>query len=307
MSGTAQIVESPPMILECVPNFSEGRRRDVADAIAAPSKSVPGARYLDLELDPDHNRSVLTFLGTPDAVAEAAFACAKVAVERIDLTRHEGRHPRMGAVDVIPFIPIRDVTMDDAVRTARKVGERIGAELKVPVFLYESAATRPDRRNLADIRKPQFEGLRDLIGKDPDRTPDFGPTAIHPTAGCVAVGARRPLIAYNVDLESPDEKLAKRIAKKIRERDGGLPGIKALGLFIAERGCAQVSINVCDFTRTSLETVYAAVERDAEAAGVKVRSSEIIGLTPQAALPPGAVVRLKMNGFRDEQVIENRL
>jgi glutamate formiminotransferase len=295
------------MILECVPNFSDGRRREVADEIAAAVKAVHGARYLDLEMDPDHNRSVLTFVGGPEAVAEAAFASARVAVARIDLTRHEGRHPRMGAVDVIPFIPIREVTMEDAVRVARAVGGRIGSELKVPVYLYESAATRPDRRNLADIRKPQFEGLRDLIGKDPERAPDFGPAAIHPTAGCVAVGARRPLIAYNVDLESADEKLAKRIAKKIRERDGGLPGIKALGLFIAERGCAQVSINVCDFTRTSLETVYAAVERDAEAAGVKVRSSEIIGLAPLAALPVDPITRLKLTGFRDEQIIENRI
>ena len=236
------------MLLECVPNFSEGRRREVGDEIVAAVRAVSGARFLDFEMDPDHNRSVLTLVGEPAAVAEAAFAAARVAVERIDLNRHEGRHPRMGAVDVIPFIPIRDLTMEDAVRVARELGTRIGAELKVPVFLYEAAATRPDRRNLADIRKPQFEGLRDLLGKDPDRVPDFGPNAIHATAGCVAVGARRPLIAYNIDLESTDEKLAKRIAKKIRERDGGLPGIKALGLFIADRACAQVSINVCDFT-----------------------------------------------------------
>ncbi|HZN62125.1 MAG TPA: glutamate formimidoyltransferase [Planctomycetota bacterium] len=295
------------MLIECVPNFSEGRRREVCDEIVAAVRAVPGARFLDLEMDPDHNRSVVTFVGAPAAVAEAAFAAARVAVAKIDLTRHEGRHPRMGAVDVIPFIPIRDLTMEDAVRVARELGTRIGAELKVPVFLYEAAATRPDRRNLADIRKPQFEGLRDLLGKDPDRVPDFGPNAIHATAGCVAVGARRPLIAYNIDLESTDEKLAKRIAKKIRERDGGLPGIKALGLFIADRACAQVSINVCDFTRTSLEAVYAAVEREAKSAGVVVRSSEIVGLAPQAALPPGSVERVKLAGFRPEQVIENRL
>jgi len=295
------------MLIECVPNFSEGRRREVCDEIVAAVRAVPGARFLDLEMDPDHNRSVVTFVGAPAAVEEAAFAAARVAVAKIDLTRHEGRHPRMGAVDVIPFIPIRDLTMEDAVRVARELGTRIGAELKVPVFLYEAAATRPDRRNLADIRKPQFEGLRDLLGKDPDRVPDFGPNAIHATAGCVAVGARRPLIAYNIDLESTDEKLAKRIAKKIRERDGGLPGIKALGLFIADRACAQVSINVCDFTRTSLEAVYAAVEREAKSAGVVVRSSEIVGLAPQAALPPGSVERVKLAGFRPEQVIENRL
>ena len=295
------------MLIECVPNFSEGRRREVCDEIVAAVRAVPGARFLDLEMDPDHNRSVVTFVGAPAAVAEAAFVAARVAVAKIDLTRHEGRHPRMGAVDVIPFIPIRDLTMEEAVRVARELGTRIGAELKVPVFLYEAAATRPDRRNLADIRKPQFEGLRDLLGKDPDRVPDFGPNAIHATAGCVAVGARRPLIAYNIDLESTDEKLAKRIAKKIRERDGGLPGIKALGLFIADRACAQVSINVCDFTRTSLEAVYAAVEREAKSAGVVVRSSEIVGLAPQAALPPGSVERVKLAGFRPEQVIENRL
>jgi glutamate formiminotransferase len=295
------------MLLECVPNFSEGRRRAVADEIVAAVRAVSGARFLDLEMDPDHNRSVVTFVGPPAAVAEAAFAAARVAVARIDLNHHEGRHPRMGAVDVIPFVPIRDVTMDDAVRTSRELGARIGAELKLPVFLYEASATRPDRKNLAEIRKPQFEGLRDLIGKDPDRVPDFGPAAIHPTAGCVAVGARPPLIAYNIDLESAEEKVAKRIAKKIRERDGGLPAIKALGLFIADRGCAQVSINVCDFRRTSLETVFAAVEREATAAGVKIRSSEIIGLAPQEALPPGAVERLKLAGFRPEQVIENRL
>ena len=295
------------MLLECVPNFSEGRRREVGDEIVAAVRAVSGARFLDFEMDRDHNRSVLTLVGEPAAVAEAAFAAARVAVERIDLNRHEGRHPRMGAVDVIPFIPIRDLTMDDAVRTSRELGARLGAELKLPVFLYEASATRPDRKNLAEIRKPQFEGLRDLIGKAPERLPDFGPPAIHPTAGCVAVGARPPLIAYNIDLESAEEKLAKRIAKKIRERDGGLPAIKALGLFIADRGCAQVSINVCDFTRTSLETVYAAVESEATAAGVKIRSSEIVGLAPQAALPPGAVERLKLATFKPEQVIENRL
>jgi len=295
------------MLLECVPNFSEGRRREVCDEIVAAVQAVPGARFLDLEMDPDHNRSVVTFVGGAAAVVEAAVAAARAAVAKIDLNRHEGRHPRMGAVDVIPFVPIRDASMEDAVKIAREVGARLGAELKLPVFLYEAAATRPDRRNLADIRKPQFEGLRDLIGKDPDRVPDFGPNAIHSTAGCVAVGARPPLIAYNIDLETADEKLAKRIAKKIRERDGGLPGIKALGLFISERGRAQVSINVCDFTRTSLATVYEAVGREATAAGVGIHSSEIIGLCPQAALPPGSVERLKLMGFRPDQVIENRL
>ncbi len=295
------------MIIESVPNFSEGRRREVCDSISAAAASVPGVRVLDLEMDADHNRSVLTFVGDRGPVAEAAFRAAARAVEAIDLRVHQGQHPRMGAVDVLPFVPIRDATLADCVAIAREAGRRIGEELKVPVFLYEAAATRPDRRNLADIRKPQFEGLRDLVGKDPDRAPDFGPAAVHPSAGCVAVGARSPLIAYNVDLESPDAALAKRIAKKIRERDGGMPGIKALGLFIADRGCAQVSVNVCDFARTGLKAVYDAVEREAAAAGVKVRSSEVIGLCPRAALPEPWIAELKLSGFRPDQVIENRI
>lgn len=295
------------MLIECVPNFSEGRRREICDSIAEAVRAVPGVRILGLEMDRDHNRSVLTFVGDARPVAEAAFAAARKAVELIDLTKHEGKHPRMGAIDVLPFVPIRDAAMEDAVRLARDVGARIGSELALPVYLYESAATRPDRRNLAEIRKPQFEGLRDLIGKDPERVPDFGPNAIHPTAGCVAVGARPPLIAYNIDLETEDEKIAKRIAKKIRERDGGLPAIKALGLFIADRKCAQVSINVCDYTRTSLGIVFDEVARLAAGAGVEVRSSEIVGLCPQAALPEGSVERLKLKTFTPGQIIENRI
>ncbi|MBI4565870.1 MAG: glutamate formimidoyltransferase [Planctomycetes bacterium] len=295
------------MIVECVPNFSEGRRRDACESIVEAIQAVPGTRVLDLEMDPDHHRSVVTFIGDPRAVALAAFAAAHKAVQLIDLTRHQGQHPRMGAIDVLPFVPIRDVAMEQCVRLAREVGARLGNELGLPVYLYESAATRADRRNLADIRKPQFEGLRDLIGKDPDRDPDFGPRRIHPTAGCVAVGARPPLIAYNIDLETQETGLAKKIARKIRERDGGLPAIKALGLFVADRKCAQVSINVCDYTRTSLKTVFDAVVAEASAASARVRSSEIVGLCPQAALPAEWREHLKLGRFRDEQVIENRL
>jgi glutamate formiminotransferase len=297
------------MLVESIPNFSEGRRQAVIDELVATAKAVPGVRFLDIQSDRDHNRSVLTFAGDRAPVAAAAFALAAAAARLIDLTSHQGEHPRMGAMDVCPFVPIRDCTMDDCVALAREVAARIGGELKIPVFLYEAAATRPDRRNLADIRKPQFEGLRDLIGRDPDRAPDAGPAAIHPTAGCVAVGARAPLIAYNVDLVGgqPDAKTAKRIARKIRERDGGLPGIKALGLFIADRSGEQVSINVCDFTRTSLLAVFEAVEREAAAAGMAVRSSEIVGLCPRAALPDPWVARLKLAGFSPDQVIEHRL
>jgi len=294
------------MILESVPNFSEGRRREVCDALSA-AAAARGARVLGLSLDPNHNRSVLTLVGAADVLGEAAFAAAKKAVELIDLTRHTGEHPRMGAIDVLPFIPLKGVTLEDAVALSRAVGRRIGDELGVPVYLYESAATRPDRKNLAEIRKPQFEGLRDLIGKDPDRVPDFGPSRIHPTAGCVAVGARMPLIAYNVDLKSEDLALAKKIAKRIRERDGGLPGIKALGLFLADRGRAQVSINVCDYTRTGLLDVFRAVEAAAAESGVAVHSSEVVGLVPEAALPPDALRVLRLEGFTDALILDRHL
>lgn len=294
------------MIIEAVPNFSEGRRPEVCEKIAA-AAGARGVRVLDLERDPDHNRSVLTFVGEPEPVAEAAFAAAAKAVELIDLTRHRGQHPRMGAIDVLPFVPLQGASMDDGVALARRVGLRIGTDLGVPVFLYEAAATRPDRRNLADLRKPQFEGLRDLIGKDPDRKPDFGPERIHPTAGCVAVGARMPLIAYNVDLETDDVGVAKKIAKKVREKDGGLPGIKALGLSIADRKCAQVSMNVCDFTRTGLLAAFRAVEAEAARLGARVRSSEIVGLVPRAALPEDPVQALRLAGFNPKQVLESHL
>ena len=294
------------MILESVPNFSEGRSREVCDAIAAAAREA-GARVLDLEMDKDHHRSVLTFIGSPETAAAAAFAAAKKAVELIDLTRHQGEHPRMGAIDVLPFVPLQGASMDDAVRVAKQVGRRIGEELRLPVYLYEFAAPRPDRRNLAEIRKPQFEGLRDLIGKDPGRVPDFGPNAIHPTAGCVAVGARLPLIAYNIDLDGNDLAIAKKIARTIRERDGGLPGIKALGLSIADRACAQVSMNVCDYTRTGLLDVFRAVEAEAARLGATIRSSEVIGLLPRAALPPDGERLLKLAGFSPKQVLESHL
>ncbi len=294
------------MIIECVPNFSEGRRREVCEAIAAEARR-PDVKVLDLEMDPDHNRSVLTFIGGPAGVAEAAFAAARKAVELIDLTKHQGQHPRMGALDVLPFVPIAGAAMEDAVSLARGAGSRLGLELGLPVYLYEAAATRPDRKNLADLRKPQFEGLREQIGRDPDRVPDFGPNRIHATAGCTAVGARMPLIAYNIDLETEDAGIARKIARKIRERDGGLPGIKALGLHIADRKCAQVSINVCDHLRTGLAAVFAAVEAEAAALGAKVRSSEVVGLLPQAALPADAARVLKLAGFSPRQILESHL
>jgi glutamate formiminotransferase len=294
------------VIIESVPNFSEGRRPEVVEALAAEARAR-GVTVLDLTSDRDHHRSVLTFAGRPGAVEEAAFSVAKKAVELIDLTRHQGAHPRMGAIDVLPFVPIQGATMADAVLLARTVGARIGSELALPVFLYEAAAARPERKNLADIRSPEFEGLRDLIGKDPARIPDFGPNRIHPTAGCVAVGARPPLIAFNVDLDTTDVKIAKKIAKKIRERDGGLPAVKALGIDLPARHCAQVSMNLCDFTKTGLLAAFQAVEKEAAALGTRVRAGELIGLVPRAAFPEDGARVLRLIEFDPGRILESRL
>lgn len=297
-------LESPPVIVEAVPNFSEGRRPEVCEKIADAARAA-GAKVADLHRDPDHNRCVLTILGEPDAVSRAALAAAKEAVERIDLTRHEGLHPRMGAIDVLPFVPLRDARLEDAADLARNAGRRLGEDLGLPVFLYEAAAARPERKNLAYLRRPQFEGLRDRIGTDPRWRPDFGPERIHPTAGCVAVGARPPLIAFNVDLETEDPAVARKIARRVRERDGGLPGIKALGLFLAARRCAQVTMNVCDPGRTDLRTVFRAVDAEARRLGTAVRRSELVGLAPRAALPPDPERELELEGFRPDRILEN--
>jgi len=294
------------VLLECVPNFSEGRRRDVLDAIGAAARAA-GARLLDLHADADHHRSVFTLAGPAAAVRDAAVAAARVAVERIDLRDHRGEHPRLGAVDVVPFVPLEGAGMDDAVAAARDVGRRLGDELGLPVFLYERAATRPERRNLADLRRPRFEGLLDLVGRDPAWTPDFGPARTHPTAGCAVVGARPFLVAFNVDLESADVALARRIARRIRERDGGLPALKAIGLLIAARGCAQVSMNLCDVDRTGMLEAYRAVEAAARDEGVAVRSSELVGLVPRKALPPDPARSIRLLDFRPDCVLEERL
>ena len=292
------------MIIESVPNFSEGRKPEVVEALAAAARAR-GVTVLDLSGDRDHHRSVLTFAGPPGPVEEAAFAVTQKALELIDLTRHQGGHPRMGAIDVLPFVPLRDATLPDVVALARSVGARIGADLGLPVFLYEAAATRPERRNLAELRRPQFEGLRELIGKDPARVPDFGPNRIHPTGGCIAVGARLPLIAFNIDLDTEDVAVAKKIASKIRERDGGLPGIKALGIPLTGRRCAQVSINVCDYAKTGLLDVFRAVEREAAALGTKVRASELIGLIPRAAFPDDGARLLRLIEFSPRCILES--
>jgi glutamate formiminotransferase/formiminotetrahydrofolate cyclodeaminase len=293
-------------LVECVPNFSEGRDAKVVDAIVAAITSA-GVTLLDREMDASHNRCVITFVGAPDAVAEAAFRGAKKASELIDLTKHTGEHPRIGATDVVPFIPIAGVTMEDCVGIAKKVAGRIAAELGIPTYLYEKAATRPDRLGLENIRKGQFEGLRSEIETNPDRAPDFGPRKIHPTAGATVVGARGPLIAYNIYLASNDLALAKEIAKAIRTSSGGFPCVKAMGMNIQSRGVVQVSMNLTNFEETSMFTVFEAVREKAAARGVEILSSEIVGLVPAKALEDVASRYLKLENFSREQILENKL
>lgn len=294
-------------IVECVPNFSEGRRVQVVDAIVAAIQSVPGVVLLDREMDASHNRSVVTFVGGPECVVEAVIAGARTATELIDLTRHEGEHPRIGATDVVPFIPIKNVTMEQCVLLAREAGERIASELHIPVYLYERAATRPDRENLAEIRRGEFEGLRIAIEQDRDRCPDFGPPRCHPTAGATAVGARPPLIAYNVNLHTSNLEVAKRIARAVRGRDGGLQFVKALGFELKDRGIVQVSMNLIDYTRTPVFRAFEMVRREAERYGVSVAASEIVGLVPQEAVDACGEWFLQLENFTREQILENRL
>lgn len=294
-------------LVESVPNFSEGRDPAVIDAVVAAAVAVPGVGLLDREMDADHHRCVLTFAGEAEAVLEGVLRAARVAVERIDLRKHRGQHPRMGALDVLPFIPLGETTLEDCVALARRAGERIGVGLGVPVFLYEAAATRPERKNLAAVREGQFEGLSDLIGKDPARKPDFGPDKIHPSAGATAVGARFFLVAYNINLATTDLKLAKSIAKEIRESSGGFRCVKALGMDLKDRGCVQVSMNMTDYRVTGLKKIFAEVSARAEKAGVAVLESEIVGLVPEAALADTTPAQLKLAHFGPEQVLEEKL
>jgi len=292
-------------IVQCVPNFSEGRRPEVIEAIAG-AIATQGVKLLSVSADADHNRAVITFIGGPEAVARAAVRGAEVAMRLIDLTQHKGNHPRMGAVDVIPFIPVSGCDMNDCVALANQVGESLG-QMGLPVFLYEAAATRPERRNLADVRRGEFEGLRELIGTDPARKPDYGPEAIHPTAGCTAVGARMPLIAYNVNLGTSDLNIAKKIAKAVRGSSGGLVGCKALGIPLADRNQVQVSMNMVNYKETPLHLAFELIRLEAERYGVPVVGSEIVGLVPMEALVGVARHYLRLEGFKADQVLEKRL
>jgi glutamate formiminotransferase len=293
-------------LLESVPNFSEGVRADIVQAIAAAAASVPGVWKLDLSSDPDHNRSVLTLAGPPESLRDALLRLIGAAVEAIDLRQHRGQHPRMGAVDVVPLIPLRGATLEDCAREARRLGEEIARRFDLPVFLYEAAAQSQARRNLADVRRGQFEGLGDKLALEEWR-PDFGPARPHPSAGAVAVGARKALVAYNVNLQTNDLALAKSIAKAVRESSGGLPGVKALGLDLAERGLVQVSMNLTDPERTPPHVVFERIQALAAEQGVQVLESEVVGLVPQDALLVAATHHLKLAGFDPRQVLENRL
>jgi glutamate formiminotransferase len=294
-------------LVECVPNFSEGRDPRVVEGLVAAVESVPGALVLGTHVDPDHNRSVVTFVAPPETVVEAALRIVGRAAELIDLSRHAGQHPRMGACDVLPFIPVRGVDVEECVALAHEAGRRIWAELSIPVYFYESAALRPERRNLADVRRGGFELLREQIATVDERAPDVGEPRLHPTAGACIVGVRPLLIAYNVTLKTGDLAVAKRIARAVRERDGGLLHLKALGFELASRGVVQVSMNLTSYERTNLHQAFEAVRREAERLGVEVLASEIVGLVPQTALYAAAAHFLKLENYTADVVLENRI
>jgi len=291
-------------LVECIPNFSEARRPEVIDRIAEAIASVDGVKLLDRSSDLDHNRTVLTFAGAPEPVIEAAFAAVKTSAELIDLTKHTGEHPRIGAADVVPLVPIAGITMDECVALARRLGKRIGEELQIPVYLYEHAATRPERVNLENLRRGQFEGLSQDILTNPERKPDFGPARLG-SAGATVIGARNPLIAFNVYLTTADVDIAKRIARAIRQSSGGLRYVKALGLLVDGR--AQVSINLTDYHDSPVARVVELIRREAKRYGVAIHHSELIGLIPQEALVDAAVWYTQLDGFTPDQILESRL
>ncbi|MBM4430678.1 MAG: glutamate formimidoyltransferase [Chloroflexi bacterium] len=292
-----------PKLLECALNLSEGRRESVISTIV---EVAQGVRVLDVSSDADHNRTVLTFVGSPAAVAEAAFRITAQATELIDMKQHHGAHPRMGAVDVIPFVPLDEATMEEAIAVARQVGQRLGEELGIPVYLYEEAATQPARRNLADVRQGEYEGLARKLA-DPAWKPDFGPPRPHPTAGATAVGARVFLVAYNVNLGTSDMDVARTVARALRARTGGLRHVKALAVKLAERQQVQVSMNVVDPFQTPLYRVLEMVKMEAARYGAPVVGSEIVGLVPLAVLLETTRYYLQLEGFRADQVLETRL
>jgi glutamate formiminotransferase / formiminotetrahydrofolate cyclodeaminase len=294
-------------LFECVPNFSEGRDAAKIEGIAAEGRSVAGVTVLDIERNSDHNRSVISLVGPGDALSEAVFRMIRTAIQTIDLNHHKGEHPRMGAVDVVPFIPLGEATTEEAVALARALGTRVWNELKVPVYLYAEAAQRPDHQDLAVLRHGEFEGIRASIGKEPERAPDIGNPVVHPTAGIVAIGARPILIAYNAYLTTPDVGIAKKVARAVRARDGGLAAVKALGFDIKERHRAQVSMNLTDYRLTPIHRALEFVRREAARYGTAVEESEIVGLVPEDALLDAAEFYLQLNSFDRSAILDRRL
>lgn len=293
-------------LIESVPNVSEGRDQETIQAIATAIENVDGVRLLDVDPDPDHNRTVYTLVGEPDGVYEAILALFAAALPRIDLRRHRGEHPRMGAVDVVPLVPVRGVTMEDCVALSKRLGQEIWTRFKVPVYLYEESATRPERRDLAYIRKGEFEGFPEKITR-PEWTPDFGEPAVHPTAGVVAVGAREFLIAFNVNLGTSDLKVAREIARAVRGSSGGLRYVKALGFALEDRGLVQVSMNLTNFRKTPIPRVLELIRREAARYGVPVVGTEIVGMVPQAALDQVVTYYLSLERFSPDMVLERRI
>jgi glutamate formiminotransferase len=287
-------------IVECVPNFSEGRDLKIINAIFDAAKSVKSVKVFELEYNKDHNRCLFTIVGGPEDVLSSVFESVKVATKLIDMEKHTGEHPRIGATDVVPFVPVSGVSMEECVKLAEKLGKMVGEELHIPVFLYEEAATKPENRNLADVRKGEYEGLKIKMNK-----PDFGPDKMHPTAGAVVIGARKYLVAFNVNLDTPDLEIAKKIAGIIREKNGGLAGVKALGFEVD--GLAQVSMNLVDYEKTNFDEAFRAVEVEAEKLGVKIKSSEIYGMIPLESLIAAVKATFKADTFKSDQVLEKRL
>jgi glutamate formiminotransferase len=294
-------------LVECVPNFSEGRKVETVARIAEAITSVPGVTVLNRHIDPDHHRSVITFVAVPELIVEAALRAVARAAELIDLTKHKGEHPRIGATDVLPFVPVSGVTIDVCIALAHAAGRRIWEELSIPVYFYERAALRSDRVRLENVRGQGFEHLRTEIVTNPDRAPDVGDKRIHPTAGAIAVGARPFLIAFNVTLQTNDLRIARTIARAVRERDGGLPFVKALGFELESRGVVQVSMNLIDYEQTTIAQAFAAVQREAARKGIVVAGAEIVGLLPRASLDRKAAYFPLLENFSESLVLENLL
>jgi len=301
-------------IVECVPNFSEGKDKKIIEAIfnaakkggqPSSAKGYGRARVFELEFNASHNRMLFTIVGEPEAVMNSVFESIKTATKLIDMNKHVGEHPRIGATDVVPFVPVSGVSMEECAELANKLGKKVGEELGIPVYLYEEAATRESNKNLADVRIGEYEGLKNEIEKNPDRKPDFGPSKFHPRGGATVIGARKYLVAYNVNLDTSDVQIAKDIAKKIREKDGGLKAVKALGFEVD--GFAQVSMNLVDYEVTNFDEAYRAIEIEAEAAGGKIKSSEIYGMIPLESLVRAVKTTFKADNFKSDQILEKKL